>query len=184
MALIPKIDNPKKVPILCPISLCDVCYKIILKILASRLEGNIRRLISREQSGFMPNRTPTNNIIAIQEIVHSINQDLSNPPRMIIKVDIEKAYDTLNWHVILANLIKMGFPSNWVSWVSACLRSSFSLLINYQPSRWFSSSRYVREGDPISSYLFILVSQNLSNLLNKAKTMNFILGFYKDLNYV
>lgn len=44
----------------------------------------------------MPNRTPTDNIIAIQEIVHSINQDLSNPPRMIMKVDIEKAYDTLN----------------------------------------------------------------------------------------
>lgn len=96
MALIPKIDNSKKVSILCPISLCDVCYKIILKILASCLEGNIRRLISREQSGFMPNRTPTDNIIAIQEIVHSINQDLSNPPRMIMKVDIEKAYDTLN----------------------------------------------------------------------------------------
>lgn len=65
VGLIPKIDHPKKVFYYHSILLCNVCYKIITKMLANHLKGILGRLISREQSGFVSNRTPTDNIIAI-----------------------------------------------------------------------------------------------------------------------
>lgn len=103
---------------------------------------------------------------------------------MIIKLDVGKAYDTINWHVDIVVLIKMGFPSKWIAWISSCLKtSSFSLLINGQPTSWFSSTHGVRQGDPISSYLFILLSQILSNLHNRAKYLKLIPGVCNDLNY-
>lgn len=101
---------------------------------------------------------------------------------MLLKLDIEKAYDTINWNAILAILSKMNFPHIWISWISTCLNSgSFSLLINGVPSPWFSSSRGVRQRDLISSYLFILVSQILTSLLNFRLQLNMIPGFHNNL---
>lgn len=74
---------------------------------------------------------------------------------MLLKIDIEKAFDTIEWLAILATLRKMNFPQVWISWIQECLSSSsFSLLVNGSPSPWFSSSRGVHQGDPISPLLF------------------------------
>lgn len=97
---------------------------------------------------------------------------------MLVKIDIEKAYDTLSWSAILATMTKMHFPPRWISWIKGCLSSvSLSIIINGQPTAWFLSSRGVRQGDPISPYLFILVSQNLTAMLNYALRNNMIPGF-------
>lgn len=95
VTLIRKKEHSRKVSDFRPIFLCHVCYKIITKILANRLIPVLDTLISNEQSGFIAGPTPLDNIIAIQEIVHTINHDRRNPPRMLIKVDVEKAYMTL-----------------------------------------------------------------------------------------
>ena len=106
-------------------------YKIVSKILAKRLNYVLNNLISNEQSGFLSGRSPLDNIIAVQEMAHSINQDRSYPPRMILKVDIEKAYDSLNWNAILATFARMGFPSPWIAWIRALLDAvTFSILMN------------------------------------------------------
>lgn len=127
---------------------------------------------------------PLDNIIAIQEIIHSINNDRSYLPRMVIKVDIEKAYDTLNWDSILATMTKMNFPNLWISYIKACLNStSFSILVNGRPTDWISPKRGVRQGDPLSPYLFILVAQNLTLMLNFANRHGFIPGFSSSLRY-
>lgn len=182
--LFPKKDKPKLVLDFSPISLCNVCFKIISKILTNCLKLVLPHVIVREQAGFVSSRCSFDNIIALQEIVHTLENGTNSPPRMIIKLDIEKAYDTLNWSVILAILSKMNFPSLWLSWISTCLHScSFSLLINGNPSPWFSSSRGVHQGDPISSYPFILVSQILTNMLNFGLTYGMIPGFYSNLNH-
>lgn len=66
--------------------------------------------------------------------------DRNSPPRMLIKNDIEKAYNALNWSAIIATLTRMKFLNVWISWIKACLTSSsFSLLINGSPTPWFTS---------------------------------------------
>lgn len=96
MVLIPKVGHPRKVSNFRMISLSNVNYKVITKLLANRLKLVLHNLISRVQCGFIPGSTPIDNILAVREIVHFINQDYSITPRMLIKIDIEKAYDMLN----------------------------------------------------------------------------------------
>lgn len=102
---------------------------------------------------------------------------------MIINIDIEKAYDTIRWSAILATLSRMNFPDHWISWIHTYLNSaSFSFFIDGQQTRWIYSSRGVRQGDPISSYLFVLVSQSLTNMLNLALSFGHIPGFNINFN--
>lgn len=102
---------------------------------------------------------------------------------MIVKLDIERAYDTVSWNAILATLTRMNFPSKWISWIHTCISTvSFSILVNEIPSPWFKSSRGLRQGDPLFFYLFILVAQNLTAMLNYAMRINFILGFNSNLS--
>lgn len=115
MALIPKIPNSKHVADFRPIVLCNVCYKIISKILADRLSIGLPKLIGKEQVGFVKGGTSANHIITIQEVVHSLNNNSKEPPRMVIKVNIEKDYDSVSWEVILATLAKMGFSTIWIA---------------------------------------------------------------------
>ncbi|XP_039116586.1 uncharacterized protein LOC120252479 [Dioscorea cayenensis subsp. rotundata] len=177
VALIPKKSNPQSPADFRPISLCNVCYKLISKILANRLKYILPNLIGKEQCGFVHGRTPFDNIITLQEVAHSIDND-NNPPRMLIKLDIAKSYDTMSWSAILVTLTKMGFPGRWVSWIHTCIsKVSYALLINKTPTSWFSTSRGIRQGDPISPYLFILVAQNLTTMLNYAMNSNLIPGF-------
>lgn len=73
------------------------------------------KLIAIEQSGFLAGRSTFDNIIDVQEMVHSLETDKSSPPRMFIKVDIEKAFDTVEWNTILATLHRMGFSKKRIS---------------------------------------------------------------------
>lgn len=102
---------------------------------------------------------------------------------MLIKLDIEKAYDSLSWNAILATLTKMKFPGRWINWIKVCIsKVSFALLINKSPSNWFNSTRRLRQRDPISPYLFILIVQNLTSMLNFAMANNMIPGFNSGLS--
>lgn len=97
---------------------------------------------------------------------------------MLVKIDIEKVFDTVNWNTILATLQKMGFLAIWISWIDSYLSSaSFSFVINGQPSPWCSSTRGICQGDTISPLLFLLVTQNLSAILNHSLKINFLSGF-------
>lgn len=102
---------------------------------------------------------------------------------MLLKIDIEKAYDALEWNTILATLTLMNFPACWIDWIKAYLTSiSYSFLINGKPSDWINIYREVRQGDPISPYLFLLVSNNLSAILNHALNLDMVPTFDRSLS--
>lgn len=111
VALIPKKPNPSTVFDYRPISLCNVCYKIVTKLLPNRLVSVLPSIIGGEQVGFVWGRSSFDNIIAVQEVAPSIENDTIDLPRMIIKIDIEKAYDTIRWTVILGTLAEMNFQN-------------------------------------------------------------------------
>ena len=94
---------------------------------------------------------------------------------MICKLDIEKAYDTINWEFLFQVMGKMGFGVRWMSWIKWCISTaSFSVLVNGSPTGFFPSSRGLRQGDPLSPYLFVIGMETLSCLLNRATDGNYL----------
>lgn len=88
---------------------------------------------------------------------------------MCIKLDIEKAYDSLNWNFLESTFLQMGFDQHWVKLIMACVRSpTFSILFNGTPTRSFKPTRGLRRWDPISPYLFIICSEVLTAAINRA----------------
>lgn len=97
---------------------------------------------------------------------------------MLIKIDMEKAYETINQNVVLVTLSWMCCPPIWTSWIKTYISSGrFSFLINGQPSKQFFATSGARQGDPLSLYLFILISHNLTAILNQALNMGIVLEY-------
>ena len=100
-----------------------------------------------------------------------------NEKGILCKLDIEKAYDHIRWDFLLQMLERMGFGAKWIRWINWCIfTASFSVLINGSPSGFFRSSRGLRQGDPLSPYLFVIGMEALSCLLKRAVEGNFISG--------
>eukprot|EP00253_Pinus_taeda_P005207 PITA_05207 len=119
LALIPKDPNPLSFDRFHPISLCNVSYKIITKILANRLKNLLPSLISENQGGFVPRRQITDNVILIQEAIHS---SISRKERgMIIKLDMANAFDRVNHHFLKEVLRKFGISNNFISIIMECI---------------------------------------------------------------
>ena len=105
---------------------------------------------------------------------------------LVCKLDIEKEYDHVNINCVIAVMDKMGFDSKCLGWIRWCISTvRFSILVNGSPSSFFNNSRGLRQGDPLSPYLFILVMEILSCLISRAKDGGFIEGFWvKERNDV
>jgi exonuclease III len=167
ITLIPKeerVTHPKQFR---PISLCNVIYKIITKVIANRLKPILPLIISKEQSGYVEGRQIMDSVILANEVVHSLKT--SNTPGMLIKLDLSKAFDRLSWQYMRAVLDSFGFSKEWVDWILALTSSPFfSILVNGSPSRPFPSSRGIRQGDPLSPFLFVIMAEGLGRYLKAA----------------
>ena len=98
---------------------------------------------------------------------------------MVCKLDIEKAYDHVIWDTLFYLLERMGFGGRWTSWLKTCVTNvRFSVLVNGSPVRFFGSSRGLRQGDPLSPLLFLLIMEVLSRILKKTEEGGFIQGFH------
>ncbi|RVW57156.1 LINE-1 reverse transcriptase-like [Vitis vinifera] len=96
---------------------------------------------------------------------------------IVCKLDIEKAYDSINWHFLLKVMQKMGFGSKWIGWMWNCISTvKYSVLVNGVPAGFFSSTKGLRQGDPLSPYLFIMGMEVLSVLITRAAEGGFIQG--------
>lgn len=153
LVLIPKVAYPEKVNQLRLISLCNVAYKAITKVMTCRIKRIIPNLVSPNQTSFIPNRQITDNIAIYQEVLHSMRTKKRGPGYMVIKIDLEKAYDRLDWDFIRDTLFEVGLNNTWVRNIMSCIETSrLSILWNGEKLNWFKPERGTRQGDPISPY--------------------------------
>jgi hypothetical protein len=178
IALIPKVNSPSTVSEFRPISLCNVMYKLISKVLANRLKKILANIISPVQSAFIPGRLITDNVLAAYETLHTMHSRLKGKKGfMAIKLDMSKAYDRVEWAYLKAVMRKMGFDSKWIRLIMMCVSTvQYSVLVNGQPCGVIKPERGLRQGDPISPYLFLICAEGLSALLSKATTDGILTG--------
>lgn len=184
ITLIPKVPNPENLTQFRPISLCNSIYKVISKVMANRLKIWLPEIIAAEQSAFMRGRQIQDNIMIVQEVLHQIRvRKRKRKFQAVLKLDMQKAYDQVEWDFLEAGMKKMGFCDRWVSLIMACVTSvTFKVKLNGEPLDEFRPSRGIRQCDPFSPYLFIIVANVLSCLLHKAERDGSIEGIKLNRN--
>lgn len=177
ITLIPKKNNPICPADFRPISLCNVSYKIISKVLANHIKLFLPELISHSQQAFIKGRKISNNLIIAQEIVHSFSLDSFKSDAFMLKLDLAKAFDSLEWDFIALALRRQGFHGNFIDLVLSCINSaSFSVNLNGQSFGHFSAQRGIRQGCPLSPYLFVTAINDLSEMLSQGINSGLISG--------
>ena len=168
VVLIPKKVGPESLGNYRPISLCNTVYKIVTKILVARNRPYLDKLVSPLQSTFMPGRRSVDNAIVVQEIIHTISNKKGRVGYMAIKVDLKKAYDKIEWSFIREVLMNANLPQNLINLIMSCVSSvSTSILFNGGNMEPIFPSRGIRQGDPLSPYLFILCMEALGYLVDE-----------------
>ena len=168
IALIPKQSGPETINHFRPISLRNTIYKIVTKILVQRMKHLMPTLVSPSQTAFISGRKGTDNVIMAQELVYTLGKKKGHQGYMIIKIDLEKAFNRMEWSFVRSMFFSLGFHQDTIDLILSCISStSVSLLLNGSQLEEFQPSRGLRQGDPISPYIFILCMEFLSTLIHK-----------------
>lgn len=140
--------------------------------MVNRMAPLLDKCISQEQSAFIQGRSIFDNISIAQELVHKIHKKVRGG-NIMMKIDMDKAYDRVNWKHLLASLRKLGFSDQWRNIVFNCISSPcYAIMLNEKTLGFFNPSRGLRQGDPLSPYLFVLAQELLSRMINQVVDSN------------
>ena len=150
-----------------PISLIHSFVKIITKALALRLAPFMNSIVSTNQSVFIKKRNIHDNYLAVRNMARRFHRNRN--PTLFFKLDIAKAFDSVRWDYLLILLQKLGFPGRWREMIARLLSTSCSrILLNGVPTWPIQHDRGLRQGDPLSTLLFVIAIDPLKKLLNLA----------------
>nr|GFB18103.1 RNA-directed DNA polymerase, eukaryota [Tanacetum cinerariifolium] len=179
VTLIPKTLDPKLVSEFRPFSLIGSLYKVVTKILATRLSFVISDLISNVQTTFLPNRQILDGPFIINEILARCKH--KNQQALFFKVDFAKACDSIRWDYLDDVLNAFGFGSRWRSWIQGSLNSGkASVLVNGSPTSEFQLHRRLKQRDPLAPFLFILIIESLHLSFNRVVEAGIFTGLQID----
>ncbi|XP_071734031.1 uncharacterized mitochondrial protein AtMg01250-like [Rutidosis leptorrhynchoides] len=123
----------------------------------------------------MKGRFILDSILITNEVVDYVKQ--IKKKCLIFKEDFQKAFDSINWNFLLHVMNLMGFGEKWILWIKACLESaSISILVNGSPTSEFTPKRGIRQGDPLSPYLFIIAVEGLNIFVKRSLETNVFHG--------
>lgn len=159
-----------------PISLINSSLKIISKLLGTRLSKVMNLLVDNKQSAFLKGRHILDNIATAEELIFSIHK--RRLPGHILKVDFNKAFDRVDWDFLFDLLEARGFGGCWIGWIKCILFSSkASILVNGSPNGYVRYKSGLRQGDPLSPLLFVLVTDVLSSMFAHALRSKVLVGY-------
>jgi hypothetical protein len=154
ITLVPKKINPSSMGDFRPISCCNVIYKCITKILSNRMLPFLGDLVGMNQSAFIPSRSISENVLLSQEIVRNYHKG-NGKPRCTLKIDL-----------MIYSLHCFGFLEKFLSWINECITSpKFSICLNGTLVGYFEGKKGLRQGDPLSPYLFVLAMEVFSRIM-------------------
>lgn len=167
VTLVPKVKNAREISEFRPISCINTTYKIISKILTNRLVPIVQELVSPNQTAFLPGRLIGDNHMLATEMIGGFGR-ATGGANACIKVDLTKAYDTCSWKALEETLLDFNFSVEWVRLIMQCVSGvSYSFLVDGSPTANIKPGRGIRQGDPLSPYLFTLLMQNFTSIIDE-----------------
>ncbi|KAJ8425089.1 LOW QUALITY PROTEIN: hypothetical protein Cgig2_034025 [Carnegiea gigantea] len=162
-----KVQHPQSASDFRPISCCNILYKCLTKLLSHRIKEILPYLIHQSQGAFVKGLEILYNILICQDLARGYQRQHISP-RCMLKIDLQKAFDSVHWGFLQDLLVGLKFPPIFVSWIMKCVSSvTFSVHINGQDCGSFEGGRGLRQGDPLSPLLFVLTMEYFSRSMQQ-----------------